>query len=113
MSQEKIPTFLGKTGKVVFAKWRDIIEARTGWKPEFLEQVALAAGQYELYVTACEKIAIEGGTVTHRNGAIGQNPWINIQAIAFKNVMTFSNRFGLNPAYSAKVDCFIEDDSEI
>ena len=52
MSQEKIPTFLGKTGKVVFAKWRDIIEARTGWKPEFLEQVALAAGQYELYVTA-------------------------------------------------------------
>ena len=113
MSQTEIPKYLGKTGKAVYTKWKDIITARTGWKDEFVEQVALAAAQYELYAQACEKIAIEGGTVTHRNGAIGQNPWVSIQAIAFKNVGTFSNRFGLNPAYSAKVDCFIEDDSEI
>ena len=48
MSQAEIPKYLGKTGKAVYTKWRDIITARTGWKDEFVEQVALAAAQYEL-----------------------------------------------------------------
>ena len=112
--EQAAPSFLGKIGKSIFTKWQQIITERSGWRDEFIEIVGLAAGQYELYVEATEKIKKEGGTVTHRNGAIGQNPWVNIQQSAFKNVLTFSNRFGLNPQYSNKVDMSgAIDDSEI
>lgn len=111
---ERIPDYLGKTGKAVFKKWREIITERTGWRDEYFEVVAVAAAQYELYEKATEGIQREGATIVHNNGARGQNPWVVIQQSAFKNVLLFSNRFGLNPQYSAKVDLSgAYDDSEI
>lgn len=105
--------YLGKTGLETYGKWKDIITKRSGWKDEFEEVVSLAASQYEIYIDQTQKLQIEGMTVEHRNGAIGQNPRVSIQQSAWKNVFTFSNRFGFNPLFEGKVSKHEEDDSEI
>ena len=115
MSKKSSPLhpYLGKTGLETYGKWKDIITKRSGWKDEFEEVVALAASQYEIYIDQTQKLQIEGMTVEHRNGAIGQNPRVSIQQSAWKNVFTFSNRFGFNPLFEGKVSKHEEDDSEI
>lgn len=114
--QEESPPlhpYLGKVGLEVYEKWKAIITKRSGWKDEFEEVVSLAASQYEIYIDQTQRLQIEGMTVEHRNGAIGQNPRVNIQQSAWKNVFTFSNRFGFNPLFEGKVSKHEDDDSEI
>ena len=74
-----------------------------GWKPEFEEVVTLAASQYEIYINQTKMLHVEGMAVRHHNGTIGQNPRVAIQQAAWKNVFTFSNRFGFNPLFENKV----------
>lgn len=105
--------YLGKVGLEVYEKWKAIITKRSGWKDEFEEVVSLAASQYEIYIDQTQRLKVEGMTVEHRNGAIGQNPRVNIQQSAWKNVFTFSNRFGFNPLFEGKVPKNEPDDSEI
>mgnify|MGYP000951991789 CR=1 FL=1 len=106
--------YLGKTGFEVYEKWKGIITDRSGWKPEFEEVVTLAASQYEIYINQTKMLHVEGMAVRHRNGTIGQNPRVAIQQAAWKNVFTFSNRFGFNPLFENKVSKKTEDeDSEI
>ena len=111
--EHPIHPYLGETGLETYGKWKDIITKRSGWKDEFEEVVALAASQYEIYIDQTQKLQIEGMTVEHRNGAIGQNPRVSIQQSAWKNVFTFSNRFGFNPLFEGKVSKHEDDDSEI
>jgi P27 family predicted phage terminase small subunit len=113
IEDQALHPYLGKVGLEVYEKWKAIIAKRSGWKDEFEEVVSLAASQYEIYIDQTQLLQIEGMTVEHRNGAIGQNPRVNIQQSAWKNVFTFSNRFGFNPLFEGKVSKHEDDDSEI
>jgi P27 family predicted phage terminase small subunit len=109
-----VPKYLGEDGAEVFLKWKSILQESGNWKDEHIEIVGLTAKQYELYILASGKIDIESAVIEHKNGTTGQNPWVNVQQAAFKNVLTFSNRFGLNPLFQNKVPVNKQDDdSEI
>lgn len=113
IEQQALHPYLGKTGLETYGKWKDIITKRSGWKDEFEEVVALAASQYEIYIEQTQLLKLEGMTIVHSNKATGQNPRVSIQQSAWKNVFTFSNRFGFNPLFEGKVSKHEEDDSEI
>ena len=107
------PPYLGTDGQKVFHKIVTYLTERNTWDDAYLELVAAASNHYEIYVRAAMEVRENGATVLTQGGSPKKNPAFDIAGSAFRDFLSFSNKFGLNPLFSHRVNAEILDDSEI
>lgn len=108
------PLWLQVDGQIVFHKIVLFLKDRGSWNDAYYELVSSAAGSYQNYVSAQKQINELGVIVPTASGdGIRQNPAIPIASSNFRDFMTFSNKFGLNPLFDNKVKTGDNEDSEI
>lgn len=107
------PLYLGIDGQRVFHKVVLHLKERCLWNDAYLESVAAAAGSYEIYTTAKKETLEHGVLTTTQGGALKKNPAVDIAGSAFRDFVSFTSKFGLNPLFAGKVAEGIDPDSEI
>ena len=107
------PQFLGIAGQQVFHKIVNYLLERKTWDTCYVELVAAASACYETYIQAAQEVRVHGATVSTQGGALKKNPAVDVAGSAFRDFLSFSSKFGLNPLFAHKVNAEIDDDSEI
>lgn len=107
------PLFLTVDGQTVFHKIILFLKKNGNWDDTYLEMIAAAAATYQNYCIAQKQVNEYGPTTETGAGGLKKNPAIDIASASFRDFMTFSNKFGLNPLFEGKVKKNEDDDSEI
>jgi len=107
------PLFLTVEGQTVFHKIILFLKKNGNWDDTYLEMIAAAAATYQNYCIAQKQVNEYGPTTETGAGGLKKNPAIDIASASFRDFMTFSNKFGLNPLFEGKVKKNEDDDSEI
>ena len=108
------PLFLTVEGQTVFHKIILFLKKNGNWDDTYLEMIAAASATYQNYCIAQRQVNEHGPTTETGAGGLKKNPAVDIASASFRDFMTFSNKFGLNPLFENKVsNKGADDDSEI
>lgn len=108
------PLFLTIDGQTVFHKIVLFLKKNGNWDDTYLEMIAAASATYQNYCLAQKQVNEFGTTTETGAGGLKKNPAVDIASASFRDFMTFSNKFGLNPLFENKVsNKNADDESEI
>jgi P27 family predicted phage terminase small subunit len=108
------PLFLTIEGQTVFHKIVLFLKKNGNWDDTYLEMIAAASATYQNYCLAQKQVNEFGTTTETGAGGLKKNPAVDIASASFRDFMTFSNKFGLNPLFENKVSSKnADDESEI